>query len=397
MRNWLQHIIEGNVYLGLEVFETGNQVFYALVKVKKKKGELHIVYENTFDALEEVSNEIQKNVLLFLTINTSKVLRKPVEMGSVSHLEQLVVQAFPNLELENFHYQSLDLPNGKMVFISKKDYVQQLLGQLGTLGISPFQIQLGIAPANQLVEYLDQPMADGSNFKLYKDGVLEPSDTLPSGKVKISELSMHANSILSFGQVLGHLRKAPIAASLASFNTHLKDGFKNHRVFNFGLRLALGTFLGLLLFNFLLFSHYQTKIQSLENAYGLEHQQVNNLRALEKRVALKEHKLKAILGAVNSKSSYFLDRIAKGTPSSVQMDQLIYQPTVKPVREAKIIELDKDNILISGVTQNKLEFAQWTDSLEQRDWVNHTEIISYEYLSKSKDQFAFKVYLDAIE
>lgn len=397
MNKWLQHIIEGSTYQGLEVFEVGNQIFYALLKVKKKKGELHTIFEGTYGSMDKVSKEIQKGAMLFLTINTSKVLRKHVDVDAPTNPEQLVVQAFPNLELENFHYQSEEISSGKIVSICKKDYLKQLLEPLNRLGIFPFQVQLGITPVFHIMDYLDQQMVKGSNFKLTNDGGIETTQEIFNEKVEINGLSIASTNLISFAQIVGYLSKTGIKGSLVDSNAGLENDFKNQRVFNLGLRTALGIFLGILLVNFLLFSHYQKKIQSLEATYALEHVQVNNLQALEERVSLKEKKFVGIIGAANSKTSFFFDRIAMQIPNSVQLQQMVYQPKLKPVRESKKIELDEGGILISGAVQNKAEFVQWIDSLEQQDWIGRTEIISYEYLSKSRDKFAIKIHLDETE
>ena len=397
MNKWFQHIIEGSTYQGLEIFELGDQVSFALLKVKKKKGELHTVLESIYNSMDEASKEITKNNLLFLTVNTSKVLYKHVDSDVSSNPEQMVIQAFPNLELENFYYQSQEASSANIVSICKKDYLKQLLGSLSNLGIFPTQIQLGIAPVFHIIDYLDKPITTGSNFKLTKDGKVETTHGILTEKMEISGLSIAPTSLVSFAHIVGHLSKTGIKGNLVDSNAILKNEFKNHRVFNLGLRMALGMFLGILLVNFLFFSNYQKKIQSLEMNYALEHEQVNSLDALEKRVALKEKRLEAITGAANSKSSFFLDRIAIQLPNSVQLDQMVYQPVLKPVRELKTIELDKNKFLISGIVQNKIEFTQWAESLEQQDWVEHIEIIIYEYVSKSKDKFTINVYLDETE
>ena len=163
------------------------------------------------------------------------------------------------------------------------------------------------------------------------------------------------------------------------------------------LNLDLAFFLALLLSNFLLFNHYYEKNTELET--GLIHNQDQNgsLKALQKRILLKEKRLETILNSKNSKTSYYLDELGKSIPNSIYLSDIQYQPLSKPVRNDKEIELVKNHLQISGVTNDRIQFTVWSDNLEMQKWVNRVEIMDYEYLSKSSANFTIKVIFDAVD
>ncbi|TMU55667.1 hypothetical protein [Flagellimonas algicola] len=393
MKNWLKHIVEGNSYQGLEIFEIEGKIWYALLHVQKEKDELHVRFEKTFDSLDKVTSHIHRNTILFLTVNTSQILTRRVDVASKIGSEQMVVTAFPNLDLENFYFQTMDLNGNQQVAISKRDYLGSLMEELAGYGLSPVQVALGTTPVQFILGHMDSVEIFGSNYKLSQDGKLEMTHNSSDEKVKMGELMLSSASITSFAQILGHLKRMPELGNLVTTNMFLFNEFKNRRLFHFGLRWSLGIFLGILLVNFLYYSSYQSELGNMEIQASAQ-QQLNLFNAMQERVALKEEKLMAVTNAVNSKSSFYLDRIALELPSSVLLDKITYQPTLKPVRDGKVIELQEKVILVAGVTQSKLEFIAWTSELENKVWVDKVEIESYEYVSKQRDRFALKMYLD---
>ncbi|WP_422349029.1 hypothetical protein [Flagellimonas sp.] len=393
MKSWLKHIVEGNSYQGLEIFEIEGKIWYAILHIQKKKDELHVKFEQTFDSLENASSYVRRHTILFLSVNTSKVLIRSVGKESKLGPEQLVMNAFPNLDLENFYFQTMDMHGEQQVTISKKDYLDPLLEKLAPYGIVPAQVALGPTPVQCILGHMDSAKILGSNYKLSQDGKLEMTHNTTDEKVKVGGLILSSRSLTSFAQILGYLGGKPILGNLEKVNSYLYNLYQNGRFFHFGLRWSLGIFLGLLLINFVYYSSYQDELRNME-IHASTQPQTNLLTVLQERVALKEEKLKTVTNAVNSKSSFYLDRIAIGIPSSVLLDQLTYQPTLKPVRDGKLIELQEKVILVAGVAQSKLEFTKWTAELESKLWVEKVEIDSYEYISKQRDRFALKVYLD---
>ncbi|MEM9649398.1 MAG: hypothetical protein AAF969_13035 [Bacteroidota bacterium] len=396
MRYWIKHIIEGSIYQGLEVFEDQGKISYAFLSLQKQRGELHVRKESIYDCLDKVADAVSKNSPLMVSLNTSSILGKDVDHWKEIAQEQLVIRAFPNLDLDNFHYQLLGLNDTTRVFICQKKYFNEFLNELAQFDLFPAQIEIGASPLQHILGHLQNTELIGSTYKLTREGMVVGFDSARGGSIHLGGLELKPESLTSFAQILGFIEAKRPIGNFGIYNDHLLNDFKNKRLFHFGLRLGLGVFLVILLVNFVFFTSYQDQITELEANAPHQHD-VNSVRSLEGRVADKKLKLSMVLETTGSKSSYYLDRIASEIPNTILLTELIYQPPIRPVRKDKLIELDENIVRLAGVAQNKLEFTQWTGSLEQKNWVERVEIEAYDYVSSLKSQFVIKAYLDEIE
>src|SRR5690606_34978314 len=106
LKERIRHIIEGSTYQGLEVFEQGQTVHYSFLKLKRSKGELTVLTDTNSGSLDTFIAEINTKNPLVLVINTSKVLKKQIAMEVQGSPQQWVARAFPNLDLDNFYWQT---------------------------------------------------------------------------------------------------------------------------------------------------------------------------------------------------------------------------------------------------------------------------------------------------
>lgn len=400
VKNWFKNILEGSTFQGLEVFEVDNATFFSLVKVKRTKGELVTVFENLFENVGELVSHVNKKQPLLLTMNTSKVLKKQIPLDVKGSPEQWVSFAFPNLALENFHYEILDNKELRVVSLSKKEHVEHFLETLETHGIVPCSVSLGVSDIGYCLSYFTETIVQGSNFELHKHGGSEVGlgtrNSLHKESLEFNGLTLSNTSLLSFSTILGHLGKSKNESNLVLLNENLGNDFQNSRLFDIGLKWGLGIFLTVLLLNFLLFSHYHNKTMGMETLASIE-QQNNILKTVKANVLEKEDRLKTLMGSTSSRSTFYLDQIADGLPNSIQLENMDYQPLSKPVRDNNMIEVLEHVILVAGNSNDKTEFSRWTGALETKKWVDKVEIIGYEYVTKSMDSFTLKITLNEVE
>jgi len=396
----LRHITEGNTYLGLEIFEQNGAEHFALLKLRKTKGELVLQQETTAESLEELVADIDKTTPLFITVNSPKILKKQLSTQNTTSAEALVVNAFPNLDLDNFYYQILKGQTTSVVSIGKREYVEQALARIKEMGISPVQIALGISPLEILELFIKKDLG-GSNFEANFDASgFQGFDTV-SGKVDttldLEGIKLKSTQLLSFAHILGFVQQKLPHSNFSDLNQNLWSVFKNKRVFTFGLRAGLGVLLVVLVINFLLFNHYYTKNQELETSLASNEYQGASIKEVLQRVDLKEEKLKSLLSSKNSKTTYYLDELGKSVPNSIFLSDIAYQPLLMPVKQDKYIELGENNLRVSGISKNSIEFTVWSDNLEMQKWVKRVEIVAYEYLSKSSANFTLNLVLNDAE
>lgn len=395
LKERLQYIIDGSTYQGLEVFTIGDSVHWSFLKLKRSKGELTLLHESTSISLETLLPEVDKKSPLVLVINTSKVLKKQIAKEAQGTPEQWVGQAFPNLDMDSFHFEIMESPSIRVVSICKTSEVNDILENLKGHGILPTKVYLGVSALKNSLPYLDFPIY-GSNFTIetHSPGSLhlENMDAMGQDDMDINGLTLSVPNLLPFSAVLGHIAQDRGISNLSGINGSLENSFKNRRIFQLGLQVGLGTILMVLLLNFVLFSHYRTKTQTMDSISSLEIQ-TEMLKEVRDRVNGKETKLKALLGSSHSKTSYYLDRIAQSLPHTLLLDEMVYQPLSKPIQDGKPIEVTKHSLVLSGETADKEAFTQWTDTLEKMDWIAHVDILGYEYASSSSDRFSLNIEL----
>ena len=226
----------GSIYQGLEIFEADGKDSYALLILENRKGELEVVAAHLVDKLEGLLTLVDRKKPLFVTLNTAKVLKKQIPTEAKNNGELLVINAFPNLELGNFHYQILESSEQSVVSIGKKQHIDQYLEQLGKIGLRPFQVSLGISNA-QLFEGLTSGVLVGSNFKIAING----SHFQEYRGISINEgeslnfngISLQNWHLLGFAQILAFLQKTLPTSNLGGMNKVLQIDFKNKRWFDF--------------------------------------------------------------------------------------------------------------------------------------------------------------------
>ena len=151
----------------------------------------------------------------------------------------------------------------------------------------------------------------------------------------------------------------------------------------------------LLLVNFFVFNSYFQKLEVLNQDSNLSISNTEKLKALKEDVLNKEIRVDAILNSKNSKSTYFLDKISNTIPKSVLLDNITYQPLLKPMRDLKPLEQDLNIILIKGETSSSNDFANWIDILERFNWITSVKTIDYSFKAKNSSYFTLKLAIDA--
>ncbi|WP_228235543.1 hypothetical protein [Allomuricauda sp. M10] len=389
--------MEGNTYQGLEIFEVNGQTNFALLHLRRKKGELDIMSSKTFVSFEELSKSIAKNYVLQVVLNTGKVLTKAAPMEATGTPDHSVHQAFPNLDMELFYYQVFDSHSFRMVSITKKTIVDTLLDELEGYGIFPTHVSLGISDIELVLPFHGLPI-QGSNFILgegtNENQPLKHIAVLNKEKMDVQGLELPKVHLLGFASILRFLFPSNEKHNMSGINSILANRFKNGRFYKMGLCLGLGSILTILIINFLVFSHYRSLSTDLQGPIDLE-QQAELVQKVKARVLDKEKKLSSILGSNNTHVTKFLDQIGSSIPETVLLEVLDYQPLLRPIQQKKPISLEKGQILVSGFTKDKMAFSEWTANLEQMDGIGAVEIQGYEYTTTNTDHFLLKIALDA--
>lgn len=402
IRKLTTYLKEGNTYTAIEVCDIVKQKHYFFLEVARKKEELLITKKERCKDLEEVSTFYDKNCPAVLLINTKDVLSKIVEIQLHNNAEALVEKAFPNFNFEGFYYELTPFGNHTVVSIIKKEKVQDLFKEFVRYKISVVDFSLGISALETFKEYINQETIHTSNTTVVfgentitKLASLKESDEQEIVPYQINGLEITRQFLLSFAGIFGFVSKRESSLSnLGALKDFYKGEFQNKRFFNVFSKAALGFILGVLVVNFLFFNHYFEKVGALETVTEVNSINKKKLNQLSARVAEKERRVDAILASGNSKSSYYLDILGQSIPNSILIDQIEYQPLLKPLRDAKPIAITKQVFMVSGSTINTTEFSSWIKQLEAKLWIAKVETVEFDYQSKESSVFAIKIALN---
>jgi|GEM_PF-3323088 len=397
--HWISYLTEGTVYAGMEIHDTDGKVCYHYVELHKKKGELHLSKTTEVSDLGEFAKSFKNTIPLFWAINTSKVLLKMVKSPGTTQPEALVHAAFPNLDLNNFYYQIIQWETHPIVAIAKKEYVDGLIREWEDLGMGPFNLSLGIGSLVHSLPFLETDQVQTSNFELTlregSIGEMKPITRTEHEEYTINGLRLPARGLLSFSQILGGIQKDAADTNFGNSIKQFQNKLSNRRLFNFGLRAALGFFVGILLTNFLVFDHYRTEIGRLQADLETNTAQEERMLELQALVQGKKERVETLKAVPNSKSTLYMDQIAHSLPDPIVLDRMNYCPLDKPVRESKPILLQENTLLVSGMSKDVTAFSKWLEQLEQWNWISKVETLDYDFISKDISNFLIKIELHA--
>ncbi len=395
--NWLTYLKEGNTFVGLEIGEVGNALSYGILEVKKNKGELTISSSVRVIGIENIKGHIKKDVPVLLAIDTPSVLTKIASGVEDGVSEALVNGAFPNLVLDNFYYQISRRSQRPIITIAKKEYIDGILERMGRQNISIANISLGIGTLESILPYTRAPRIYAFNTRVAVEDNLISGSSIESAACNedysINGLEVNSAHLLGFSHVVAFLGRNIGATNLSEANRTLGRDLHNRRVFNFVFKYALLFFTVLLLFNFIMFGHYKGKVEDLAPLVATNAGQQISLNELEATVAHKKKRFAALTSSSTSKSTYYLDGLAKDLPATVLLDEIRYQPLTAQVRGSKPIALTGNTIVVSGVSRNDGHFSDWLENLEGQDWVEGVETMEYDFMTDESSNFSIKIAL----
>jgi Tfp pilus assembly protein PilN len=396
----LTYLKEGHSHTGLEILEEEGREFYLLLRVVNKKGNLLIENSQRFESLETMSKEIDRKAPVFVCINTAAVLTKRLETSGESSPASLVNQAFPNLDHTDFYYQILEQESISMVSIARKQTLDSLLKKLQEKGIRPFSIALGLSTLGSIIPYLKESHVQTAKWQLeIHNGQLHgcSQETIDDTKVyDVNGLSLFSNDILSFSHILMYLGRTVPSNNFTGLLQSLGNQYQNQRLFQTGIRFALGFFIVLLLGNFLIYQHYFGKVEELNSSLEANGSRKGALQELTLSVESKRERVEMLQKSSSSNATAYLDALAISLPNSILLEGMTYRPLEKTVQKDKPILLEDSSLVVSGISKDSEEFSQWLEKLEEQEWIANVETLDFDYASSDASQFTLKINIDGL-
>ncbi|SHI86003.1 hypothetical protein [Aquimarina spongiae] len=384
----------GKTFLALEHSGQNGSSPIQGILVLLKKGELDIV--KSFSA-QQVSGipDLQKSLhKVSLAITDDNVLVK--EVNNINSDGEVLSDAFPNLNLEDFYYQVLKTQNKSFVAVCRKQYVDELIDNYQKEGITVTDVSLGNLKAASIVTYIrnDELITNSGVIQLQNGEIVTilPKNDALELLYSIDGLSVNSAHLLSLSLIIDALSpQAVITGNIEEKNAHLQKQYQEVSFFKKALQYGVGFLLITLLINFFVFNSKYKKWQGLQEEIQVYTNQNESIKKQQSVVLTKEAIVNSILTTGFSKSSFYMDQIVQSLPTSVLLKSFTYQPISKTIRADKPISIKEHTVSVTGTSIDKANFTVWLNTIEHLDFVNTVTIINYGTSTNNTSSFEITI------
>ncbi|NAY93492.1 hypothetical protein GTQ34_16390 [Muricauda sp. JGD-17] len=396
-----QYFGQGNSFYGLEIFQFQGEANYHLIHVVKKGKELEITESLEFKDFNSLMGHIKTSMPIHVSFNLDTIITRFMDAQSNLDKNAAIDKLFPGLKPEKFYFQTVAIKGCLAISICKKKEIDMYLEKFKKLNL--VGLSLGTAGLYPIIEHVDQKIVYFNTKKIICAGsegihtIMENKDN-EIYRYNINGLDLNSSDLLGFSGVLGFLSGfGPKYSNLENTIAELRSSFANNRTFNLLLPNFIFLLFFVLLINFIFFNFYNEKIKSLKSDITFDLENKEMLAKTNRRLDEKEKKISALTSLSNSKSSYFIDRLATMVPESVMFTELQYQPFQKPVQPKKSISVYENTISLSGTSSKSVDFSAWVGAIEEIPWVKSVENLHYDYIKGNVSEFKLSIYVEDIK
>ncbi|KRD05426.1 general secretion pathway protein [Flavobacterium sp. Root901] len=385
----------GKQYIGVEHFTLNNEDKVALLLVEKKKEGLVISKKDRVSYNGKIAEKWDTKLPFFLVVNSNQVIQKEV-IGIEPSDEKLLHKSFPNINWDEFYYEIWRLKTKSVIAIARKSYIAALLEEYENQKITVAGISLGVCSIADIINYTEEKELFTNHQSISKEGnQIISSNTLESAiTYTINDLQIENRQLLSFSGILRLILNTTLnTGSIVWYSDELYNNYNQKTFFNKGIKIMIGIVLGILLFNFMFFTHYYKLAQETSETLLVNKSSIEDVSKIKQRIIVKEAKVKDIEGRMTSQSSLIINEIANKVPSSILLTELTFNPLEKKIKIEEPI-LTKDKIIaISGTTIANGAFTNWVEEIEKLNFVDKVLITHFGKNEENETTFSINLTL----
>lgn len=151
--------------------------------------------------------------------------------------------------------------------------------------------------------------------------------------------------------------------------------FNQFRTYGIGV---VGVILFALLGNYFYQNHLNDVIAQLETDLSLQNENLSLMDRLDQEI-IRKKQLMQDAGVGSSRFiSYYLDEIGVSVPGDIKLTDLIVFPVEGKLKNKKKVEILKNRIEVSGVTNGNIILDDWIEKLDRNEWVISIELVNYQ-------------------
>ncbi len=402
MRFNVNSVLRGKRACGVNVWiKSDENMIIDVAIVTKKRSRLCISNRTTMTSLDEIKNKISKDIPLYLSVDGKGILNKIV---SQEKDVTLIDSVLPNADSNDFYLQEIILSGEKrVVSCIRKERIDYLTSKLNEYGFNVLELILGPFSTLSLSRVFETETSIlVPHYKLVlKQGLLENFEInnidYQSFKLELDSIFMESEYIIPFSNCMYHFGcNANINSDNIPCLQIQNERFRYQRVFRILGWTILITLLTSLWINFLLFDRYSHKNLQLITEIDKNKETLNLIDKLEIKLKTNETIYNDKLSLKNSLISYYIDKIAKEVPLGITLNRLCIFPESNTGTNDKILNFQKDIIIINGKTQNSTQLELWIKTMEKYDWIKRVSISSYSDNTLGPANFDLEILLNEI-
>jgi Tfp pilus assembly protein PilN len=386
----------GKQYIGVEHFTLNNEEKIALLLVEKQKEGLVIAKKDRVTYNGKIAEKWDSKLPFFLIINTNQVIQKEVS-GIEPSDEKLLHKAFPNTNWDEFYFEIWRLKTKSIIAITRKSYLDSIESNYKSQKITIAGISLGVCAIADIIDYTTETELQTNHQLISKQEqqqIIATSVQEPTITYNINDLEIENRQLLTFSGILRLIMNGTAnTGSIISYSDELYDIYNQKVFFSKGLKIMVGILLGILLLNFLFFTHYYKLAQETSETLLVNKSSIEDVSKIKQRIIVKEEKVKNIVGKTTSQSSLIINEIANKVPSSILLTELTFNPLEKKIKAEEPILTTEKTIAISGTTIANEAFTHWVEDIEKLNWVDKVLITHFGKNEANETEFSIKLTL----
>ena len=358
--------------------------------VKAKGNQLEIAKKIVgLSSLRQLKEALPVKVPVALNLVGKGILVKQIE-----GVEEINANNFgrvlPNAKAEDFFMQQFVAGGYSYISLIRTSEAERWLEALATLGIEVLSLSLGpfviqhVLP--QLNFYGESIVFDGhliqrddqANWISYRH-VANEGATFP---IKLETEKLDEKLVIPYATAFQMILATDlplIHAKLDSLNTKLKSVLAERKITIISM-ITLSSLFILLLFNFLLFTHFSTGNNKLALKVGRSLKNVTDVDRLNADIKHKEALLDTLGWDGRINQSVYIDRIAQLLPPEVAWQEIAVNPVdLSRQKEERNIKFLNRKIEVGGYSQKIMLVNEWIGRIKSLGWVKSVHLLNYSY------------------
>lgn len=373
---------------GAEVFIKADGSFeLRLLRISLKASQLLVEHKKEYTVtLDKILPEELEEPLAITLTGRGVLIKKTGKLDLLT--EQNLQHLFPNLKLAEFYVQHFVSGGTSFVAIVRREIADAVLNAFKKRGAKVMLMSLGPFVTDQVLAQLNIYSGnlnfDGHQLSLDPEKQwLDYTYTLGANAgftLKIDIEVMPEQFVLAYAsafQLLLHERldliaveNEGLAGQLAEYSARLK--FKRK-----GMLVLAGIF-GLLLLNFLVFSHYNAANEEMAGRAGQQSSVTVNKEKMEMELKEKEAMVKNLGWNKGLPYAYLCDQLGQTVPASITLTEMTVNNLLSTGSSLlKETLAEPFTIRLKGQAENVYVLNDWMYVLKQKPWVKKVQLEKY--------------------